>query len=213
MDQRSFFHRNLTEILDHLAIVAKLLWQNPWGKDEWDVIFHFIQTLTAAVTAVWAIWRFRKERTHTSHIELKIKNCNFFGPLQDNLLVEIVIIAKNAGKVFQKFESIQLRLRGILVDQPLAQWKDREPRAYFPENLNPNKKGFIEVVRRIPSGVIFSSSPEWNKRSPIQPSFAPIVAFYARMLNSCITRTRIYFTPLSASSRSRLYLTPDLGHA
>lgn len=115
-------------------------------KDKWDIVFHSIQTVTAIGTAVWAFWRFGKERTHTSHIELKL-DCKYFGPQSGQFLTEIVITAKNAGRVYQQFDSIRLRVRGIRCNYPLTYWKGYEPRVDFPDKLLSNDK-FIEVIPR-----------------------------------------------------------------
>ncbi|HVE55999.1 MAG TPA: hypothetical protein VNB22_04170 [Pyrinomonadaceae bacterium] len=111
-----------------------------------------------------------KERTHKPQIEFNI-NCNFYGPVNKSVLVEVLLIVRNKGRVQQKFNKIILRLRGIKKNAELIYWEKREPRLNFPEELikdspvipegvnyffvEPGEEQIFTYVTKIPSDIQF----------------------------------------------------------
>lgn len=73
-------------------------------------------------------------RKLSPHIEFEIA-CHFHGPEQGDMLVEVLLIARNRGNVLQQFRDIRLRLRGIPAGADLAYWPGNEPRLHFPMKL------------------------------------------------------------------------------
>jgi hypothetical protein len=66
--------------------------------------------------------------------------------VQDHFLLEVLLTVQNKGRVEQRFEDINLRIRGIEEDQTLTYWKGKEPRLYFPKKL-------VDNVPVVPAGV------------------------------------------------------------
>ena len=54
------------------------------------------------------------------------------------VLATLTIALVNLFVNRQEFKDITLRIRGIKENQPLEEWKGREPRLYFPEELVKN---------------------------------------------------------------------------
>lgn len=86
----------------------------------------------------------KEQRDLVPHIEFTIES-NFYGPRNDAYLAEILLHADNRGHVQQKFNNIQLRVRGIEHGQELTFFEGYEPRLNFPIKL-------FNDVRIIPKG-------------------------------------------------------------
>lgn len=132
--------------------------------DQQIEIGKLIVSILQFLVILWGAWfafrRFRKERTHTPHIEFAI-NCNAYGSEHGDYLTEIILIAENKGLVIQYFESIKLRIRGIDEESSrngIDYWRNGY-RARFPDLLTESysltNESFKELARsRVPYNII-----------------------------------------------------------
>lgn len=113
--------------------------------------------------------RQKKERTYIPQIEFNV-DCNFYGPVEESYLVEVLMRVNNKGRVQQQFKNVKLRIRGIEDGQPLSFWEGRGRRLYFPLKLvddevvppgvayffaEPGEEHIFTYVTKIPSSVIY----------------------------------------------------------
>ncbi len=105
-------------------------------KDLIDICSKITTTAVVTATALWAWYRFRRERLHKPHVGFTLA-CQFFGPQKDSYLAEIQITVENLGSTRQEFEHINVKIRGIDKDAELAYWRGEEPRALFPTRVVP----------------------------------------------------------------------------
>lgn len=99
-----------------------------------DIICSFLQLLALVVGGSWAYFRFRLEEPDKPRIEFDV-DCQFLGPILGNFIAAFEIHAENKGHVEHKFSKIVIRVRGIRVGEPLAEWEKRAPRLSFPHEL------------------------------------------------------------------------------
>lgn len=99
-----------------------------------DVAIPLIQLLVVLGGVAWAIYRFRAEAPHNPRIEFDIQ-ASFLGPQLNYFPTEIIVVAHNKGLRLRKFESIELRVRGIPDNHPIEEWRGNEPRLYLPDKV------------------------------------------------------------------------------
>ena len=103
-------------------------------KRVWEVVLNILQLVAVVVGALWAYFRFRRERPNHPRIEFAV-DCKFFGPILGDTVAAFEIHANNKGHVEHKFTEIRLKVRGIKEGAKLAYFEGREPRLSFPEEL------------------------------------------------------------------------------
>ena len=101
------------------------------------------------------------ERRYTPHIEFKI-DCQFFGPVNKQYLINLLLIADNRGLVMHKFKKIELRVRGIKKNEEFESWEGYEQRVKFPHKLFetsviPPKWNFVFVEPGVAQQISYSS--------------------------------------------------------
>lgn len=97
-------------------------------------ILDILQFLVVLGTAIWAVYRFRRERTHTPRIDFTIE-CNFFGPVKDEYIAEFILSLINKGSVIHEPPGITLTIRGLNGDSELSFWEKHGQRVNFPYKL------------------------------------------------------------------------------
>jgi hypothetical protein len=99
-----------------------------------SVIISAAQLAIVVAGAMWAYFRFVRERAHSPRMALGIE-CEFYGPQSASYLAALCIIIRNEGLVQQRLQDIRLRLLGIASDQPFGEWDADPPRVEFPVKL------------------------------------------------------------------------------
>lgn len=84
--------------------------------------------------AIWAYFRFVRERSHARRIEFSLE-CTFFGPQEGRYVAEFLLRIKNQGLTIHRFRKLRLRVRGIQSGQALQAWDTQPSRLKFPEKL------------------------------------------------------------------------------
>lgn len=115
-----------------------------------DVFLGLAQFLVVLCGAAWAYYRFRAEGLHRPRVEFDV-DANFLGPQNNYFLTEILISAHNVGLRIRKFPSIKLLVRGIKHDAKIEEWKENEPRLFFPDKIIDN----AEVIFKKNYGHVF----------------------------------------------------------
>jgi hypothetical protein len=112
--------------------------------------------------------RREKERIDFPQVEFNI-DCNFYGPQQDEYLVEVLLTVHNKGHVQHQLKDVRLRIRGIEENTELKFWVGGF-RLDFPEKLvplategeaevgqlffaEPGEKHVITYVTKIPASI------------------------------------------------------------
>lgn len=103
-------------------------------KDLADIILGIANLIVVLSGVLWAIRRFRVERTHEPRMEFDI-DCSFFGPQNGSFACEVLIRAKNCGLVRHEFHDLKIRIRGIEKSESLNYWTNNEPRLQFPHKI------------------------------------------------------------------------------
>jgi hypothetical protein len=67
------------------------------GVEIWKLFFQAIQTIGIIGGAIWAAWRFKRERTHAPQIEFTV-DANFHGPSEGAYTAEYVLTFNNKGR-------------------------------------------------------------------------------------------------------------------
>ncbi|MFL6208898.1 MAG: hypothetical protein ACJ74W_08615 [Pyrinomonadaceae bacterium] len=110
-----------------------------------------------------------KGRIDFPQVEFNI-DCNFYGPQQDEYLVEVLLTVHNMGHVKHELKDVRLRIRGIKENQKLEYWEDHGHRLKFPEKLvpsetevgqffaEPGEKHVITYVTKIPASIKYISA-------------------------------------------------------
>lgn len=98
-------------------------------KDQ--IILEIIKFLLVVIAALFTYYKFFREGTHRQRIEFDIDFHNL-GVRNSDRIIEIGALAENKGNVEQKFNSMQLRIRGIDNESKLIELKDHKPRLGFP---------------------------------------------------------------------------------
>lgn len=85
--------------------------------EDWTQVANIGQAIAVGIVGLWAIIKFRKQRTHHPHIEFSV-DCNIYGESDDEqYAAEFLVLIKNKGFVQQRFKKIFLRVRGIKLDK------------------------------------------------------------------------------------------------
>ena len=105
-----------------------------------------------------------KGRIDFPQVEFNI-DCNFYGPQQDEHLVEVLLTVHNKGHVKHELKDVRLRIRGIKENEKLNFWEGHGRRLDIPEELVPNEtevgqffaepseKHVITYVTKIPASI------------------------------------------------------------
>ena len=132
------------------------------SKRVWDVALSVLQLVAVVVGALWAYFRFRRERPNHPRIAFAV-NCKFFGPVQGEYLAAFEIHASNKGNVEHKFTELRLKVLGIKDGEKLTEWSGHEPRLCFPTelvrgvNLVPEKFGYFFVRPGVDQTITFTT--------------------------------------------------------
>jgi hypothetical protein len=112
------------------------------------IVLQVMQLSFVLAAAIWAYFRFWRERSHMSRMEFDV-SCRFHGPQDGRFLAEFTLGAHNKGLVIHKFPSIRLRVRGIKSGAALQSWEGS--RVLFPEKILDN----VEVVYKKKNPYLF----------------------------------------------------------
>src|SRR4030042_489424 len=78
---------------------------------------NMVQGASVFLVGLWAVIKFRKQRTHHPHIEFSV-DCNIYGlPGDEEYAAEFLVNIKNRGYVQQKFKEIILRAHATSMKQ------------------------------------------------------------------------------------------------
>ena len=138
---------------------------------------HLIEIISiglALMAAIFTYYNFFREGRHRQRIEFDIDFKNL-GLNKKFRVIEIGAIAENKGNVSQKFESIRLRVRGIIDNIDLEEIKNYEPRLAFPESFypkdekkHPSSEKKIELIPKLKNeNNYFFVRPGVKQRFPI----------------------------------------------
>jgi hypothetical protein len=107
----------------------------------WKLVFEGVQTMGIVGGAIWAAWRFRRERVHAPQIEFSV-DAVLHGPSDGKYAAEYVLTFENKGKtrVQIKESELKLRVRGIKTGEELKDLEGMSPRLDFPYKLVDNKQ-------------------------------------------------------------------------
>ena len=108
-------------------------------------IFTIISIGLAILAALFTYYNFFREGKHRQRIEFDIDFKNL-GVHKRYRIIEIGAIGENKGNIEQRFESIRLRVRGLIDEIELAEVKNYEPRLFFPKEAFPEEKRKIELI-------------------------------------------------------------------
>lgn len=99
--------------------------------------------------AIWAYFRFKRERVDAPQIEFTIA-ANFFGLSDGSHAAEYVLVFNNKGKTRVQVDRIKLRVRGIKAGEKIGYLNGQQLTLNFPhsvvptlENIVPKKFGYI----------------------------------------------------------------------
>jgi len=131
-------------------------------------MFSLLNLFIALGALIFTYYKFFREGEHQQRIEFDIDFVEL-GNVGDYRIIEVGITAENKGNVEQKFERIDLKIRGIKDGLELHEIINHEPRLSFPEDL-PNisviSKKYLYffvrpgVVQRFP--VVLKVPLNWN---------------------------------------------------
>lgn len=99
-----------------------------------NFILAMFQAVILLISAIWAYFRFRKEKPLHPRIEFDIA-CRFYGPQKNEYLAVFSIIAENKGNVDHTFTEIFLRCRGLKEEHTLEELSDYPGRLNFPKKV------------------------------------------------------------------------------
>jgi hypothetical protein len=103
-------------------------------KDRWDVFFALANLIAVVGGLVWAVRRFKVERTHEPRMEFEV-DCKLLGPQAGQYVGEVLVKATNRGLIRHEFRKLKVRIRGIEKEATLQHWAGHEPRLHFPEKV------------------------------------------------------------------------------
>lgn len=133
------------------------------------LLLSILQLLIIVITSLWAYFRFRKENPLHPRIEFDL-DCKFYGPQLDFYLASMTISVRNKGNVEHRFEEIRLKIRGICIDTPLAEFERFPPMLEFPielvktVNIVPKALGYYFVRPNVNQAFNFTSRIPANIR-------------------------------------------------
>ena len=80
---------------------------------DWVKLGSIFQAAAVIFVGIWAIVKFRKQRTHHPHIDFGV-DCKIYGePGDKQYVAEFLVFLKNHGYVQQRFKEIILEVRAI----------------------------------------------------------------------------------------------------
>lgn len=100
----------------------------------WKLAFDGLKSAALIGGAIWAAWRFRRERTHSSQVEFTV-DVVLHGPVNGRYAAEFILTFNNKGKTRVQIERIELRVRGIMSNEMLVDWPGHGNRLLFKHML------------------------------------------------------------------------------
>lgn len=101
-----------------------------------SIALNILQALGIVVGAVWAYYRFRKEKPTHPRIEFDV-DATFMPPQQGQYMATFAIRANNKGTVEHRFTEIRIRILGLKQEDALKTSEERAKRVDFPERIVP----------------------------------------------------------------------------
>jgi len=110
--------------------------------------FEGVQTAAIVGGAIWAVWRFQRERVDAPQIEFSV-DAKLHGPSDGQYVSEYILTFRNKGKIRVETRRIELRVLGIKAGEQLREWREHGNRLEFREKLVDDKYVIPKAYRHV----------------------------------------------------------------